>query len=857
MTKKDELNTNILDSDVTMSNESNVISTNSWDVEMPAATNTIKGTIDKSRKHRRISLEIHKVEGRERIIIRILDRYESYKILKSNQSVMTFKTEDDLHHGWVQRYSFHLRNLVIKQIHRNHLVLLTIYEKKNKFKKQTRDVFFYSQNDANEFAKLVKYYKSAQEKQALNLLSKLQVREQNPDEHIQLLFEIVSAWDLKPVFHSDPYVIAKFYDEIIHQTKHISKTDSPIWSIETQSVFLLETTMKDLLMTKDGIMFEVRDRDLVGKGNSFGHAWLTPTQIYKSYGERIELPLKSTSKSQGYIAIRCRRATDNDLSVIFRLKTNQLPGNIDHHLQLKSKSNSLSYIMRQDSHTSKTDGIKRYRCKPEPNYDDPLDTEWLTHEQITNYSKQPSIHWIDAGSGSLGRIYLEIIQCDSLQTKPVMIRNVLTPRKPCTFVSILYEDTAAFTDVIDECSSPRWMPWSKRAFQFRMMHPSSQIFLAVFNYNHVTDHELIGRVSIDISNLQQNQLYHLTYSLTKSAKYNDRISHGTVTVRLRFSYVNQRQLLLTALKPPPSLSFNVQHRSQHNVIRKTCNGERNMEHYEIQTIQDYMEELTDYYFNTITFVKEGCKTVFLWRAQSSISIPMSYHKSMILYLPIHSIISFVIGIILVEYPHYLPSVLFGSVGWMLIATMNLRKKHPNPWMHTKTILEFIQMLILGTNILSKQSSYKSDQNKILAEAYDESWKQCIMETKQATEERKIHRLQEKEEYIKIVNNDEHSHIDDAKILPKVDAFHLLKPLLYPLQQNLSNACHCFRLIRNILYWEESFISFWISLISMILAILFIYIPWQFLLYWMAKICVWTFLVCIRQTYTSICDRLTS
>ena len=70
------------------------------------------------------------------------------------------------------------------------------------------------------------------------------------------------------------------------------------------------------------------------------------------------------------------------------------------------------------------------------------------------------------------------------------------------------------TDVIDDSLNPRWLPWTKRAFIFHIFHSSSQLFLGVFDYdagiNPADDHDLVGRISVDFSNLRKDIVYNVS-----------------------------------------------------------------------------------------------------------------------------------------------------------------------------------------------------------------------------------------------------------------------------------------------------------------------------------------------------------
>jgi Ca2+-dependent lipid-binding protein len=124
---------------------------------------------------------------------------------------------------------------------------------------------------------------------------------------------------------------------------------------------------------------------------------------------------------------------------------------------------------------------------------------------------EDSFNWIDVGSGNLGKIFVEVIGCDNL---PNMDSGGFG-NKTDAFVSLVYEDCFARTDVINDCLSPKWLPWSQRAYIFNMMHTSSQLFLGVFDYdvNRLSSHDFIGRVSVDISNFQPDTVYVLHYKL--------------------------------------------------------------------------------------------------------------------------------------------------------------------------------------------------------------------------------------------------------------------------------------------------------------------------------------------------------
>ena len=273
----------------------------------------------------------------------------------------------------------------------------------------------------------------------------------------------------------------------------------------------------------------------------------------------------------------------------------------------------------------------------------------MTKDQIEAESLKESTQWVDAGSGQLGRIFVEVLGCDDL---PNLDTGGFAGNKTDAFVSLVFEVSAfecvwdslncgaifcymfwisrfsnrvqvltahslrvyyycyccyyhrftwcisteqdAFTqtDIIDDTLAPRWMPWTKRAFIFHIMHSSSQLFLGVFDYddgiNPADDHDLVGRVSVDLSNLHRDTLYTMKYNLYTTARMSGRKRKGSITIRLRLEIEDERRLLLSAIEPPPTMFVNTKTRKEFRVVRFTCTGKYNMEKYSMKTINRYV-----------------------------------------------------------------------------------------------------------------------------------------------------------------------------------------------------------------------------------------------------------------------------
>lgn len=121
--------------------------------------------------------------------------------------------------------------------------------------------------------------------------------------------------------------------------------------------------------------------------------------------------------------------------------------------------------------------LKRGRIpvKPYPDPDLPAhQTARLTPVEIERNVTLPSKKWIRAGTraASLGRAYLEVLSCRGLP-------NVDTGpgHHTAAFCAVVYGDAMVQTDVIEGEVSPRWMPWTQRAFVLEWQHPSQVLYV--------------------------------------------------------------------------------------------------------------------------------------------------------------------------------------------------------------------------------------------------------------------------------------------------------------------------------------------------------------------------------------------
>ena len=192
-------------------------------------------------------------------------------------------------------------------------------------------------------------------------------------------------------------------------------------------------------------------------------------------------------------------------------------------------------------------------------------------DKLLQEALDPSLQWIDVGSGNEGRFFLEVIGCDGLPNldSPTLMNpgNLTDP-----FCCVIMEDTIVNTSIIKDALSPRWMPSDRRAFVFHVHHPSSQVHVGVFDHDKINRpgasmrqrvHDPIGRVLINLTQLRPGTLYTLQYHLylvdNESKKHREEQTHrGTITLRLRIEWGStwcqgneMKNMIVAGLLPPP------------------------------------------------------------------------------------------------------------------------------------------------------------------------------------------------------------------------------------------------------------------------------------------------------------------
>lgn len=245
------------------------------------------------------------------------------------------------------------------------------------------------------------------------------------------------------------------------------------------------------------------------------------TEKHKAKTSRKPVKLGG-DKEQPKLFLRFKKATEDDIAFLEDYNNNPKEFGLyakESFVPIRKQGTKL--LRRQTKKGPKKEILHRVNPGPDPDRPE-NETKWMTEEQIHAEAMKPSSHWIEAGSGDIGKLFLEVIGCDGLPNMDASTLNLKD--KTDAFLNICYEDCIVNTEVIANCMSPRWLPWTQRAFVFNIAHPCSDVFIGVFDHDPersplqqlgtaVSDvHDSIGRVVVKAQKFMPDTNYVLTVS---------------------------------------------------------------------------------------------------------------------------------------------------------------------------------------------------------------------------------------------------------------------------------------------------------------------------------------------------------
>jgi len=539
-------------------------------------------------------------------------------------------------------------------------------------------------------------------------------------------------------------------------------------------------------------------------------------------------PLASTRADDdgdyGFIIIRCREATNYDkkfMKFAEERKGDFLGCRQNTEVIFDTKGGVSRLLGSKSSITEKSGpdaGVEKFLIRPEPDPKRAAVTKYLSKPGILKEALKPSREWLHLGSGTTGRLYVEVIGCDGLP-------NTDTFGKTDAFALVIFEDAFGKTDVIDDCLSPRWMPWSRRAFMFSMEHPSSDLRVGVFDFDKIGKHDMIGRVAVPVSSLRPDTEYVLTYNLYEDAVTPERKAKGNVTIRVRVEHGSAKQVVMANLSPPVEQFINFQNYKQMELAQSVVDGNTDMVSYGIGTLTMHISELTSF-LSVRYYISDAIISLLFWRGQ----VPVFGNFK----IPLHSMIAFYAAITFVECPTLWFSYFWFGNAWLLLAIQNWRNNQPLVWNRTTPFARILMMMALdkaaGPEIIPANFQKKE------AVEYEEYMLERIRKADEEYEENnKLWAEHQKE-------TADMDQVGDTDISTKksslADYASPFKSILYPIQQLLYTICYYLRIVRNIYLWDEQYYAAFLTAASLVIGLVFYILPWGFILRWTGRLVAW-------------------
>lgn len=623
----------------------------------------------------------------------------------------------------------------------------------------------------------------------------------------------------------------------------------------------------------------------MGKNDILGAASLPPKVLFLAHEERLEMELKPMmignkifpkvclkNPNIGSLAIRCRRATQYDLEFMSKFNKDPVKGKLMHINQAMKNKHAEQHLIQKGPTLMKTmmtnykkqfkddqgNKIEKFKVRPCPDPNLPT-VEWMTPEEINVEVLKKSRRYKSLGAGGIAKIYLEILSCDDL---PNLETVQLFGNKTDAFVQVVYEDCISETCVIHDCNSPRWLPWTNRAFELHTTYPSSVIYIGVHDYDPgaqmITDHDMVGRCAVDVTQLKPNTEYLLNYEIHNTSMNIERRMQGTLRIRVRIEIDDPRGYLLASLKIPPPIYVNTKAAKKFHCIRHTVNGDFDVSVYSIQTIIMLGKELMSHK-KVVHYAKKIIADCFFWRPVSKLTVRVpwflksdkdrviesdslfdKYTVERDIYTPFYSVVVLISWVLVIEKPRLLPSFSWFSLAMLLLTTKQFRATYPNPWWRNATLTEMCMMLFLGKKAPISPEKIDVNESADLARQADQYWEHLIAEEekKGAIIRAEIYAEQQELERQLLETNGVADNIETKVGSISIDPLVILKPYFYPAQLALIQLCSFVRFVKNVLQWEESHYSFLLTLLSFALGVTFIFLPWVFIIRWVARLLVW-------------------
>jgi C2 domain len=563
--------------------------------------------------------------------------------------------------------------------------------------------------------------------------------------HQTVLLEVVGAMGLesKHQRNVNPCCWVQVYNhalqklQVLHKTDAIRDDGNPIWTAKSNALCLVNVPCPDSQdLPSDSCTGDIQQDaftasiiiDIWHSSTRLGRVGIPFSDVLgyttTSPEKRIEFDVQAAPGhlllKDAVLALRFRVATHHDMAFLADLSKKRkslfsisLDGSQKGHLipsdnhgalnstsltELVAGNGGLVAAVTKSVFQTKLDanGREMVRTAPYPDLDRVAETKWIHVDEIDSIAHQPSTKWVTAGCGGLGTLQVELIGCNDLPQMDADLSGT------DAFMAVVFEDNFLVSDVIWNHLHPRWMPWSTRAFRFKMRHPASLLHVAVFDFDEIpmTQHNPVGRVVLRPSRFQSGLTYTLHYPLQD---YPDeqplpdghvlddspmKPKRGSVILRIRLDWDNEAMAMKLLLAPPPRLIINVDNKKSFDVLCYTTHGAGYMSKASLQSVKLLANEIMSIQTD-ICFAIDVLIEIWLWRGRWQVT------KTMSIWFPLQSIAVFAAAVIMLERPDLKVPIQLFAIAWILISINFHGSRHPNPWLRVPSIRDRVSLMIFG------------------------------------------------------------------------------------------------------------------------------------------------------------------
>jgi len=312
-------------------------------------------------------------------------------------------------------------------------------------------------------------------------------------------------------------------------------------------------------------------------------------------------------------------------------------------------------------------------------------------------------------------------------------------------------------------------------------------------------------------------------------------------------FADERAVLYKSLSLPKPSRVNFSQRRTFNYTRwgvdKECDGEV----YRLNTITSHIDELWGYQY-LLVYVLLASNALVSWQSTFFFRMPFSGDRD--IGIPLDSIIAYASLSYLIEHVvEFLPSFIFMCIAWLLLSTNRYIRSHPSKFRHCYSFMDFMSLFFVPHKRLSPIHIPRGF-NRTEIRRHRRREQVLRSEFFPETVEDKFYVFINERSYEQNIIGE---NIDIAtKVKPHntlagsfLDSVELLKFWIYPWQLRLGKLCRILRSVRNIVMWEQSYWSFWLTCASLVCAVICFFVPCLFILKWSARLIVhslflWTF-----------------